>query len=234
MALPRTALPEYSTTIPSTGRKIKYSPFTVRDEKMLMSASESQDPDEITNAIVRILEECVKSPDFSVSDLALFDIEYLFLKTRSKSVGEKINLIITDPNDENFSTEHSIYIDKIGVERTEGHESLIDLGDGVKVQMKYPDISFFSEGLDLSNLTESSSVMSRCISSIITDEEVYNSEDLSREELTEWLDGMTSKQFRMILEFFNTMPKLRHVINAKNTNTGKDFKLVLEGLADFF
>ena len=235
MALPKPVRPEYSTTIPSTGKKIKYQPFTVKEEKILVLAAESGDNEEITNGIINILQRCVTSPqDFRVEDLALFDIEYLFLKARSKSAGEKIELRVTDPDDETCTVFHAINIDKIGIEKTEGHTTLIDLGGEVQVQMKYPDISFFTEGIDNSNISQSLTTISRCIKSIISGEEVFSRMEMSDEEITEWLEELTTEQFKKIINFFETMPKLSHSFTLKNRNKGTDFTVKLEGLADFF
>ena len=200
-----------------------------------MLAAETNDQDEVTNAITNVLERCVTSPaDFKVSELALFDIEYLFLKARSKSAGEKIKLNITDPNDETFTVEHEINIDKIIIDRNEEHTDLISISDNTMIKMRYPDISFFEEGINTDNINETTTLVGRCISQIVIEEEVYNSEDMSPGELNEWLDGLTTEEFQKIAKFFKTMPKLRHTFTLKNTNTGKDFTVVLEGLADFF
>lgn len=235
MGLPKPIRPEYSTTIPSTGKKVKYQPFTVKQEKVLILAAESQDQDEIVNAIVNVLSSCITSPsDIRIEELALFDIEYLFLKARAKSVGEKIEVSITDPNDETFETLHSIYVDKIGVEKNEEHTDLVTLLEGTAVKMRYPDISFFADGIQLNNLTDSIKTICRCIESVIIDDEVYNSVDMSANELEDWIEDLTSDQFKKINSFFETMPKLKHTVTIKNTNTNKDFKVTLEGLADFF
>jgi len=235
MGLPKPIRPEYSTTIPSTGKKVKYQPFTVKQEKVLILAAESQDQDEIVNAIVNVLSSCITSPsDIRIEELALFDIEYLFLKARAKSVGEKIEVSITDPNDETFETLHSIYVDKIGVEKNEEHTDLVTLLEGTAVKMRYPDISFFADGIQLNNITDSIKTICRCIESVIIDDEVYNSVDMSANELEDWIEDLTSDQFKKINNFFETMPKLKHTVTIKNTNTNKDFKVTLEGLADFF
>jgi len=235
MALPKPIRPEYSTTIPSTKKKIKYQPFTVKEEKILVLAAESGDNEEITNAIINILNRCVTSPqDFNVEELALFDIEYLFLKARSKSAGENIEVRVTDPDDETCTVFHSINIDKIGIERTEGHTDLIDLGGEMQVQMKYPDISFFTDGINNEDLTSSLSTISRCIKSIIAGEEVFSRMEMGESELEEWLEGLTTEQFKKIVGFFQSMPKLSHSFTLKNNNKGTEFKVKLEGLADFF
>ena len=235
MALPKPIRPEYNTTIPSTGKKIKYQPFTVKEEKILVLAAESGDNDEITNAITNILERCVTSPqDFKVEDLALFDIEYLFLKARSKSAGEKIDVRVTDPDDETCVVDHSINIDKIGVQKTEGHSNIIDLGEEMKVEMKYPDISFFTDGVDTTNINSSLALIGRCIKSIISGEEVYSRMEMGESEIEEWLEELTTEQFKKVLNFFETMPKLKHSFTLKNPNKGTEFTVNLEGLADFF
>ena len=233
--LPRPVRPEYSTSIPSTGKKIKYNPFTVKEEKVLVLASESGDNDEITNAVINVLRSCVVSPaDLRIEDLALFDIEYLFLKARSKSVGENINVIVTDPEDETFSTEHTINIDRIGIDRNPEHSNVIFMDDELQVKMRYPDISFFTDGIEMNSLTSSMNTIARCIDSIITGDEVYERVDMSEEEIVEWIEGLTTQQYQRLTNFFVTMPRLKHSFTVKNTNTGKDFTMVLEGLADFF
>jgi hypothetical protein len=235
MGLPKLTRPEYSTTIPSNNKKIKYHPFTVREEKILMLAAEGGDSDEIVNAVVNVLEKCVSSPqDFKVKDLALFDIEFLFLKARSKSVGEVIEVTVTDPNDPETSVEHEINIDRIGIKKNKDHTSLIDVTPEVKVQMRYPGIEFFTTGIDVGNLNKSLDIISKCVQSIVHDEEVYNREDMSEEEVTEWLQDLSTEQFNKILKFFETAPKLSHTITAHNPKTDKDFSITLEGLADFF
>lgn len=235
MALPKPSRPEYSTTIPSTGKKIKYQAFTVREEKLLVLAAESEDNDEIANAIENVLSKCVTTPaDFKVADLALFDIEYLFLKARAKSIGEKIDLRITDPNDATYTTDHSLNIDSIKVKKDSKHTDLIEIDEETKIKMRYPGLSFFAEGLKIDTIGESLETIAECVSSIVMGEEVYNRADMSTDEITEWLEALTTEQFGRLMEFFRTMPKLTHTIKLRNPNTGNDFEVVLTGLADFF
>lgn len=235
MALPKPTRPEYSTTIPSTGKKIKYQAFTVREEKVLILAAESENNDEIANAIENVLSKCVTTPtDFKVRDLALFDIEYLFLKARAKSIGEKIELRVTDPNDPTYTTDHALNIDSIKVKKDEKHSDLIDIDDETKIKMKYPGLDFFAEGLKIDTISESLETIAECVSSIVIGEEVYNRADMGTEEVIEWLEALTSEQFGKVMEFFRTMPKLSHTIKLRNPMTGKDFEVVLTGLADFF
>lgn len=234
MALPKLTRPEYSTTIPSTGKKIKYHPFSVREEKVLMLAAEGQDPDEIVNAVTNVLERCVTTPqDFKVKDLALFDIEFLFLKTRAKSVGEVITVEVADPEDEEVRVATEINIDRIGVKRDKNHSDLIDLGE-IKVKMRYPDISYFTTGVDISNVNSSFDIVSSCISQIIHDDEVYERSDMTDDEISAWVDDLRQEDFNKLMVFFRTIPRLSHTITATNPETGKDFSVTLEGLADFF
>lgn len=235
MALPRPNRPEYSTTVPSTGKKIKYQPFSVREEKVLILAASSEVPDEIANAVTNCLKRCITSPtDFDVSELALFDIEYLFLKCRAKSVGEKLTVRVTDPNDSQYTVSHDINIDKISVQKTEGHTDLIEINDDISIKMRYPDISFFSEGIQMNSIESSINMVSRCVKQILIDDEVYNQEDMTTEEIVDWLEELTQDKFTKITDFFTTMPRLKHTINLKNPNTNDNFVVNLEGLADFF
>ena len=234
MALPKPLRPEYTTTIPSTGKRIKYQPFTVKEEKVLVLAAEGGDPDEITNAVSNVLSNCITTAGVEVDELALFDVEYLFLKCRAKSVGEKIELQVQDPNDPDFVTEHSVDVDKIKIEESKNHNPLIDLGDNMMIKMKYPDIHFFSSGINLQGINNQFDIIAKCVSQIVSGEEVYQATDMGAGEIEEWLESLTSSQFTKILEFFATMPKLSHSITKKNTNTGENFTIVLEGLADFF
>lgn len=234
MPIPKPARPEYSATIPSTGKRIKYQPFSVKEEKVLILAAESKDLDEVSNAIANVLSSCVTTPaDFDVNSLALFDIEFLFLKARAKSIGETIQLKVTDPED-GYETEHELNVDSIKVEKNKAHTDIIDIDDKIKIQMKYPGLDFFAEGLKIDNINDSTETVAKCVKQIIVEEEVYSSADLSQKEILEWLDELTSEQYKKVMTFFETMPKLRHVIKLKNPNTGNTFETVLEGLADFF
>lgn len=235
MPLPRSIRPEYTTTIPSSGKKIKYQPFSVKEEKVLILAAEGQDPEEIASAVSNVLKACVTSPaDFKVEDLALFDVEFLFLKARAKSAGEKISVRVTDPDDTSFTTDVDINIDKIGVQRKDDHTDKVDLGEDVSIIMRYPDITFFESGLQLENIDGSLKTIARCVKQIVAGEEVYNRSDMSDEELVEWIEELTTDQLSKILNFFTTMPKLSHTVKSKNKNNGKEFSVTLEGLADFF
>ena len=234
MALPRPMRPEYSTTIPSSGKKIKYNPFSVREEKVLILAAESEDLDEIANAIRNVLDSCITTSGVDVDELALFDIEYLFLKARAKSIGEKIELRVTDPADETYTVDHAINIDTIKVKKFDGHSDLIDISEEIKVKMTYPGIAFFAEGVKTSDIAESTATIAKLVGSIVIGEEVYNRADMTEEEIVEWLEGLQTSDFTKIMKFFETMPKLTHTIKLKNRRTENDFQIVLTGLGDFF
>jgi hypothetical protein len=234
MALPKPSRPEYSTKVPSTDKSIKFQPFTVREEKILILASESQDNDEIANAITNVLESCVTTPGFKVSDLALFDIEYLFLKARAKSVGEKLEVQVTDPGDETYTTTHEIDVDKIQVQKNKDHKDFIKLDEDTAIKLRYPGIDFFVEGVSLASISERLDLAAQCVEQIVIGEEVYNREDMTTNEIQEWIEGLTSVQFTKVLEFFVTMPKLAHKFTLTNPKTKKKFSIELEGLSDFF
>lgn len=235
MPLPKPVRPEHTTTVPSTGKKVKYQPFTVKEEKILILAAEGESTDEISNAIANVLTNCISSPaDFDVTQLALFDIEYLFLKCRAKSVGETVKIRVSDPEDQNYSVDKEINVDSIKVEKSKGHSDLVKITDTIQIKMKYPGLQFFAEGLKIDSITDSMDTVAKCISSIVIEDEVYSQADMSEEEIVEWLESLTSAQFALVMEFFRTMPKLRHTVKCTNPTTGNDFNVVLEGLADFF
>ena len=235
MALPKPSRPTYNATIPSSGRKIKYQPFTVKEEKVLVLAAEGKVNDEIANAVAQCLSNCIVSPtDVDISKLALFDIEYLFLKCRAKSIGEKIELVISDPNDSTFTKDIEINVDKIGVDKNPEHQEIVKIDDEMQLKLSYPGLDFFSEGIPLNNISQIGDVIARCFDCLIVGEEVYHRDDLTDEEIKEWVDGLNTSQFNNVTKFFLTMPKLSHKVTTKNTNTGKNFTIRLEGLADFF
>lgn len=235
MAIPKPLRPEYSCTLASSGKRVKFHPFTVREEKVLTLAAESKDLEEISNAIANVLKSCVTSPsDFDPYELGLFDIEFLFLKARAKSIGEVIELRVTDPNDETYSVDYELDVDKVKLEKNEDHTDIIEITDEVKIKMNYPGLEFFAEGLKIDDFAESVKTVARCVGSIVVGEEVYNRADMTEDEILEWLDSLSQQQFVRLIAFFQTMPRLRHVIKLKNPKTKETFEVVLEGLTDFF
>ena len=239
MPLPKINTPTYDLTLPSTGKKIKYRPFLVREEKILIMAMESEDMTEITNAIVQILSDCILTKDVKVESLATFDIEYLFLNVRAKSVGETVDVNITCPDDGETQVETSINIDSIKVQKTRGHKNIIKLDDELSMKLRYPSLEQFvennfetSEGV--SEVGQSLSMITSCVDMIYNAEESWEASDYSKKELDEFIGQMNTKQFKQIEKFFTTMPKLSHKIAVKNPNTGVESEVVLEGLASFF
>lgn len=233
MSLPRPPLPYYNCIIPSTKKKIKYRPYTVLEEKVLMLAAESGDPGEIVNALETTISRCVDGP-IDVRELAIFDIEYLFLRLRAKSVGEKIELRTIAPDDGETPIDITIDIDKVGVEILPNHTNKIKFDDNFMVVMKYPNIDFFNEGLDLSNIEATSELIAKCISQIVYGEEVTQANDTTLEERVEWVEGLTSAQFIKLEQFFKEMPRLKHTVKTTNPITKNKVEIQLVGLSDFF
>ena len=239
MPLPKINTPTYELVLPSTGKKIKYRPFLVREEKILIMALETEDMKQITNAVVQILNECILTKGVDVSKLATFDIEYLFLNVRAKSVGETVDVNITCPDDNETSVEMQINIDSIKVQKTRGHKNIIKIHDQYSMKLKYPALDeFINSNFDVENettdVTKSLSMISSCIEMIYDDEESWDAADSTKEELEEFIEQLNSKQFKQLEKFFSTMPKLSHKIKVTNPKTGVESEVVLEGLASFF
>ena len=238
MPLPKISTPTYELELPSTGKKIKYRPFLVREEKVLILALESEDPTQIANAVKKTLKECIQTRGVKVDDLPTFDIEYLFLNIRGKSVGEAVDLIVTCPDDGETTVPVKIYIDEIGVSKSEDHKTDIDLDGKLTLRMKYPSLdqfvsSNFSFGEEES-LEQSFEIIASCIDVIFDEDEAWSASDCTKKELLTWMDGLNSSQFKEIEKFFTTMPKLSHTITVKNPKTKKESEVVLEGLQSFF
>ena len=239
MPLPKINTPTYELVLPSTGKKIKYRPFLVREEKILIMAMESEDMNEITNAIVQILSDCIISNDVKVESLATFDIEYLFLNVRAKSVGESVEVNVTCPDDGETQVEMSIDIDTIKVQKTKGHKNIIKLDDELSMKLRYPSLEQFVENNfetadGTSEVGQSLSMITSCVEMIYNSEESWEASDYSKKELDEFIEQLNTKQFKEIEKFFTTMPKLSHTIVVKNPKTKVESEVVLEGLASFF
>ena len=238
MPLPKINTPTYELEIPSTGKKIKYRPFLVREEKILVMALETEDMGQISNAIVEILSACINTRGVKVQELAMFDIEYLFLNVRAKSVGEKIDVTVTCPDDGETQVQTEIDIDTIRVQKDKEHTNIIKLDDTLSMKLKYPSMDQFVEnnfeiegdgGVD-----QSLEMISSCIEMIYNDDECWSAKDSTKKEMLEFVEQMNTKQFQEIEKFFATMPKLSHTVVVKNPNTKKDNEVVIEGLASFF
>ena len=239
MPLPKISTPTYELEIPSTGKKIKYRPFLVREEKILIMALESEDMKQISNAIVQILSDCIQTRGVKVKDLSTFDIEYLFLNVRAKSVGETVEVNITCPDDGETTVQMEIDIDSIKVQKDKNHKDTIKLDDSLSMKMKYPSLDQFVENnFELAetnnDVNKSLNVITSCIDMIYNEEESWSSADCSKKELQEFVEQLNTKQFKEIEEFFSSMPKLSHTVKVKNPNTKVESEVVLEGLASFF
>jgi hypothetical protein len=239
MPLPKINTPTYELELPSTGKKIKYRPFLVKEEKVLLLALESEDMKQISNGIVQILNDCILTRGVKVQTLATFDIEYLFLNVRSKSVGESVEVNITCPDDGETTVEMSIDIDSIKVKKNKDHKNIIKLDDTYSMKLKYPSFDQFIDNNfevsgNSSDVSKSLDMITSCIEMVYDEEESWNASDCSKKELQQFVDQLNSKQFKEIENFFTTMPKLSHLIAVKNPNTGVESEVVLEGLASFF
>jgi len=239
MPLPKINTPTYELELPSTGKKIKYRPFLVKEEKVLLLALESEDMKQISNGIVQILNDCILTRGVKVESLATFDIEYIFLNVRSKSVGENVEVNIICPDDGETTVEMSIDIDSIKVKKNKDHKNIIKLDDEYSMKLKYPSFDQFIDNNfevsdNSSDVSKSLDMITSCIEMVYNEEESWEATDCSKKELTEFVDQLNSKQFKQIETFFTTMPKLSHLITVKNPNTGVESEVVLEGLASFF
>ena len=238
MPLPKIATPYYELELPSSGEKIEYRPFLVKEEKLLVLAMETQDQKQITRAIKEVIKSCVRG-SLKVESLPTFDIEYLFLNIRGKSVGEEIELNVVAPDDEVTEVPVTINIDDIQVIKNEKHKRDIDLGEGLMMRLKYPSLEqFISENFDMSegasNVEKTFDLIATCVDTIYSADEAWTTADVTKKELNDFLDQLNTKQFQEIETFFETMPKLQHTVNIKNPKTKKKSEVVLEGLASFF
>ena len=240
MPLPKINTPTHELVLPSTGKKIKYRPFLVREEKILVMAMESEDMKQVTTAIVDILNNCILTRGVKVEKLSTFDIEYLFLNVRSKSVGETVEVNVTCPDDGETQVQMEIDIDSIRVRKDKTHKSTVKLDDNLSMKLKYPSLNEFIENnfdasdTTRSEVTQSLDMIISCIDMIYNEEESWSATDSTKKELSEFIEQLNTKQFKEIENFFATMPKLSHTIKVKNPNTKVESEVVLEGLASFF
>jgi hypothetical protein len=238
MPLPKIATPTYELELPSSGETIKYRPFLVKEEKLLVLALESENIKEITTAIKTVIKNCIQSKNIKVENLPTFDIEYLFLNIRGKSVGEEIEVNLVAPDDEETPVLVKILIDDIKVKKNEEHNKNIKVDDNLMMEMKYPSLDqFIKSNFDFNannSMDQSFDLIASCIDKIYNEEEVWDSSDVTKKELAEFLDQMNSQQFKQIEKFFETMPKLSHEVKLTNPNTKVESTVVLEGLSSFF
>ena len=238
MPLPKISTPTYELVLPSTGKKVKYRPFLVREEKILILALESENTKQITTAIKSILKECISTRGVKVDDLPTFDIEYLFLNIRGKSVGEALDLMVTCPDDGETQVPVKIFIDEIQVQKDSKHTQDIKLDDTLTLRMKYPSLNeFIQNNFDFSeddSVDASFDIISSCIDQVYNEDESWAASDCTKKELKEWVETLNTNQFKEVESFFTTMPKLSHTLKVKNPKTKVESDITLEGLASFF
>ena len=236
MALPKLNTPTYELEIPSTDEKIKFRPFLVKEEKILMMALETKDNAQIVNAVKDIVSECTYNK-LNINTMPMFDVEYIFLQIRSKSVGEVSKVQILCPDDKKTYTNVEIDLNEVKVQVEDGHTNKIELTDSMGIIMTYPNIDSFSEnGIQDINASNMLDVIGTCILQIYEDkgEKVYEAKDQTKKELTEFIESMNTNQFKQVQAFFDTMPKLKHTVKVKNPKTKKSSDVTLNGLNDFF
>jgi hypothetical protein len=238
MPLPKISTPTYELEMPSTNQTIKYRPFLVKEEKLLVLALESEDIKQITTAIKTVIKNCILTKNIKVETLPTFDIEYLFLNIRGKSVGEEIEVNLLCPDDETTQVLEKIDIDSIKVKKFDNHFKEIKLDDSLTMEMKYPSLDqFIKSNFDFSNknnMEQSFDLISSCVDKIYNKEEVWAAADFSKKEIIDFLEEMNSNQFKQIEKFFETMPKLYHEVTITNPKTNVESKIILEGLSSFF
>ena len=233
MALPKLNTVTYDLKLPSSGQKIEYRPFLVKEQKALMIAQESGEDAQIEKAFAQIINDCVLD-DVDPYILPMFDIEYVFLRIRGKSVGEKVKLSVLCPDDKKTRVEVEVNLEEVDVQMSVDHSNTIELNDGISVIMKYPclgDMSGFNEEGEVKSLFE---MIKRCVSEVRQGDTIYNRVDITDKELDEFIDSMSAENFEQVTNFFNTMPKLIHVVEVKNPKTKKKSEVPIEGLQNFF
>ena len=240
MPLPKIATPSYELELPSTGKTITYRPFLVKEEKLLVIALESEDTKQITNAIKAVIRACVLTKGIKVETLPTFDIEYLFLNIRGKSVGEDLDVKLICPDDNKTEVSVNINLDDIQVNKPEGHSNKIKLDNNLMMELKYPSLNEFIKNnfdpneVGTNAMEQSFDLIGSCINKIYNEDEVWVAADCSKKEINDFLDSMNSNQFKEVEKFFETMPKLSHTVKVKNPKTKVESDVVLEGLASFF
>ena len=236
MALPKISTPTYELTVPSTGKNIRYRPFLVKEEKILIIAMESQSEKQITQAVTDVLSNCILTKGVEVNNLSTFDIEFLFLNIRGKSVGETVDVMITCPDDDKTKVPVQVNLDDIKVITNEDHTRDIPLDGNLTMRMKYPAMGEFVKNnfnADM-QVNDTFDLVISCIEQVFSEEESWAASDCTKKELNEFLEQLDSNQFKKIEQFFETMPKLSHTIKVLNPKTKVESDVVLEGLTAFF
>ena len=233
MALPKLDSPVYELEQPSTGEKIKYRPFLVKEQKTLMMAQESEDDKQVKEALAGLISDCTFS-EIDPYKVPIFDIEFLFLRIRGKSVGETVDLSLLCPDDNKTRVNKSINLEEIGVNMKVGHTNEIEITDKIKMIMRYPTLNDMEDVDDPTDLGSVFPMILRCVHEIHDGEKIYNRVDMSEKDLEEFIDSLTGEQFEKVGEFFETMPKVQHSIEVTNPKTNKKGEVVIEGIQSFF
>ena len=233
MALPKLETQVFELEQPSTGDKIKYRPFLVKEQKVLMLAQESEDVKEVNNALASLISSCTfeKIDPYSIP---MFDIEFLFLRIRGKSVGEKVDLNVLCTDDDKTRVKTTLNLSEVNVNMKEGHTNIIDVTDKIKIVMRYPTLKDMVDMDGMQDINNVLLMMKKCVHEILDGEEVHSRVDMSESELEEFFESLSGQQFEKVTEFFDTMPKIAHAITVKNPKTKKENNIILEGLQSFF
>ena len=231
MALPEIATPTYTLTIPSTKKKVKYRPFLVKEQKILILAMENEDQEQILDAITNTIKACLITK-VDMATLALFDIEYLFLQIRARSISEEIEMRVTCGDDGETTVDVKFMVDDVKVNFPKGHTNIIKLDDNLTIEMQYPDLDYFAKINFMDEKVDEYELVAKCIKRVYVGEDDFTADSL--DESKAWVEGLTNNQFEKIQSFFETMPSLRHVLKVKNPKTKVVNEVVLEGLSDFF
>ena len=231
MALPKLNIPTHRLTLPSTGDEVKFRPFLVKEQKLLLMAQQSDDEKETIDNMIQMIENCT---NLNVTNLPVFDVEYLFLKIRAKSVGDIIQLNLLCPDDGITYVNTTLDLNDVEVQIDETHKNIIDITDDVKMIMKYPQISDvqFTE-INPNEVSRIFEMLKKCILEVHNGDEIINSIDMKTEEISDFVDSLNTEQFENVMQFFNTMPKVRHVVEVTNPKTGVTSEVLLEGLQSF-
>ena len=231
MALPEIATPIYTLTIPSTKKKVKYRPFLVKEQKLLILAMENEDQEQILDAITNTIKACLITK-IDMTTLALFDIEYLFLQIRARSISEEIEMRVTCGDDGETTVDVKFMVDDVKVNFPKGHTNIIELDNDLTIEMQYPDLDYFAKINFMDEKVDEYELVAKCIKRVYVGEDDFTADSL--DESKAWVEGLTNNQFEKIQSFFETMPTLRHVLKVKNPKTKVVNEVVLEGLSDFF
>ena len=238
MPLPTISTPTYELTLPSSDKKIKYRPFLVKEEKILILAMESEDTKQIARSIKDVITKCILSRGIKVEKLSTFDIEYLFLNIRGKSVGEHIEVMVTCPDDGKTQVPMSINIDSIKVQKNDEHDKDIKLDDTYTLRMKYPSLAEFTKtnfgSMNEMKVDDTFELIASCIDQVYSEEESWSHQECTKKELSDFIESLNSNQFKLVEKFFETMPKLSHTVKVTNPNTKVESEIKIEGLQNFF